>query len=187
MKKIENTKLKSFTARDLCQTALFTALIAACAQVSFPLPGGIPVTLQTFAVMLAGIVLGAKKGTLAVLIYILLAAIGIPVLSNMTGGLGIVFGRTGGFILSFPIMTVITGFAESRRNKLLLAAGLISAVIVNYISGTVYFSLLTGSGLRTAFMVCVLPFIAGDAVKMVMAAVFGRSLKAILKKTGMSV
>ena len=96
---MQNRK-SSLSVTDLCYIALFTALIAVLAQISIPLPGGVPLTLQTLAVPLAGIVLGPRRGTFSTLLYVLLGAIGIPVFANFTGGLGIVLGVTGGFIIS---------------------------------------------------------------------------------------
>ena len=180
-----------FSVRELCYMALFTALIAACAQISIPLPTGVPITLQTFAIMLAGIILGAKKGTISALIYVLLAMVGVPVLAHFTGGAGVVFGMTGGFILSFPIMPLIIGLfnkiGEVKNNKLLLPIGLVSAVIVNYICGMIYFSIFTSSSLMVAFTACVLPFILGDTAKIVLAIVLGKNVKHVLKKEGATI
>jgi len=166
--------------------ALFTALIAACAQISIPLPTGVPITLQTFAIMLAGIILGAKRGTIATLVYVLLAIVGTPVLANFTGGAGIVFGITGGFILSFPIMPLTIGLfnkaGEDKSNKLLLPVGTVLAVIVNYICGMSYFSIFTSSSLVVAFSACVLPFILGDTAKVFIAIAIGKKVKIILNK-----
>jgi biotin transport system substrate-specific component len=183
-------KMKLST-RDLCCMAIFTALIAACAQISIPLPTGVPITLQTFAIMLAAIILGAKKGTISVIVYVLLAVTGVPVLANLTGGAGVVFGMTGGFILSFPIMPLIIGLfnkaSEAKNVKFLLPLGLITAVTVNYICGMIYFSLFTSSSLMVAFTACVLPFILGDIAKMVLAIVLGKSVKLVLKRTGATI
>jgi len=166
--------------------ALFTALIAACAQISIPLPTGVPITLQTFAIILAGIILGAKKGTIATLVYVLLAMLGAPVLANFTGGAGIVFGITGGFVLSFPVMPLFIGLfrkaGEDKNNKLLLPIGTVFAVIVNYICGMIYFSIFTSSSLIVAFTACVLPFILGDIAKIFIAITLGKKVKIILNK-----
>ena len=98
---MEKTKTKSkIEIRDICYIAIFTAIIAVMAQISIPLPGGVPLTLQTLAVPLAGIILGAKRGTMSTIIYILLAMAGVPVLAGFSGGAGVVFGVTGGFIIS---------------------------------------------------------------------------------------
>jgi biotin transport system substrate-specific component len=180
-----------FSVRDLCYMALFTALIAACAQISIPLPTGVPLTLQTFAIMLAGIKKKKKKGTISVLMYVLLAVMGVPILANFTGGAGVVFGMTGGFVLSFPIMALIIGLSDKlsniKTNKFLLPIGLVTAVIVNYICGMIYFSIITSSSLMAAFIACVLPFILGDIAKMVLAVALGKSVKLVLKKTGATI
>ena len=105
----KTTKISKINVRDFCYISAFTAIIAVMAQISIPLPAGVPLTLQTLAVPLAGIVLGAKRGCVSTLLYVLLAAVGVPVLANMTGGIGYVFGITGGFIISFPVMALLSG------------------------------------------------------------------------------
>ena len=96
----------------MCHISIFAAIIAVCAQVSLPMPYGVPLTLQTFAIQLAGVVLGPKKGALAALVYITLGAVGVPVFAGFTGGMGIVLGVTGGFILSFPLLALLAGIGS---------------------------------------------------------------------------
>ena len=188
-KQSEVTKVSGFSAigaRDICYIAIFTAVIAVMAQISIPLPGGVPLTLQTLAVPLAGIVLGAKRGTLSTVIYILLAAIGIPVLANMTGGIGTVLGMTGGFIISFPFMAFLSGLVADRGVKSLVYwTGLLGGVIVNYVIGTVWFVFVSGSTLMTALAACVLPFIPTAVIKLVLSGLFGDALKKSMKKAGL--
>ena len=119
------TSHTTFTAKDLCQTGIFTALIVVCSQLSIPMPAGVPMTLQTFIIPLAGIVLGAKRGTIATCIYVLLGAVGLPVFAGFAGGLGILFGMTGGFILSFPLMALFAGLGSRRDKKSMTILGLI--------------------------------------------------------------
>ena len=97
-------KKKIFTIQELCIIGLTTALICVIAPFSFPMPLGVPMTLQSFIIALMAIILGSKRGATATLIYILLGAFGLPVFSNFTGGWQCLIGPTGGFILSFPIM-----------------------------------------------------------------------------------
>ena len=123
MKDMKSSKI--FTVRELCYISIFVAIISICAQIQIPMPHGVPMTLQTFAIMLAGVVLGAKNGTVAALIYILLGAFGAPVFSSFSGGLGIVFGRTGGFILSFPLLALAAGIGASKEKRFWLALWLI--------------------------------------------------------------
>ena len=91
MEKEKSVTRQTTNVKDICYIAIFTAIIAIMAQISIPLPGGVPLTLQTLAVPLAGIILGAKRGTLSTLVYILLAMVGVPVLAGLSGGIGVVF------------------------------------------------------------------------------------------------
>ena len=97
------------STKTMIITAMFAAVIAVLAQIAFPLPSGVPVTLQTFAVALTGVVLGAKLGTISTFIYILLGAVGVPVFSGFNGGLGAIVGKTGGFIWGFLFLAFFAG------------------------------------------------------------------------------
>ncbi|WMJ84847.1 biotin transporter BioY [Oscillospiraceae bacterium LTW-04] len=173
---------KKLSVRDLCFIGIFTAVIVVLAQISIPMPYGVPMTLQTFAIPLAGIVLGARKGALSTLTYILLGAFGVPVFAGFTGGLGIVFGPTGGFILSFPLMALAAGIGSECNNNTGLVCGLIAGAVINYICGMLMFSLVTSRSLTTAFVACVLPFIPTSIIKMVLAAILGVKVKHVLEK-----
>ncbi|MDR3281287.1 MAG: biotin transporter BioY [Synergistaceae bacterium] len=161
---------------DICHIGLFTALTVVMAQISIPMPLGVPMTMQTFAISLAGVMLGAKKGFLSTLIYVMLGIIGIPVFASFTGGLGIVLGPTGGFIISFPLMAWLIGFG-SDKGKWPLVAGIAAGTVVNYIVGMIFFTAVTGKGLDIAFTACVLPFIPTSIVKAVAAGVVGIKIK----------
>ena len=100
----------NFKTLDLCMIGVVTAVIVIMAQISIPMPLGVPMTMQTFAITLAGIILGSKKGAVASLIYVLLGAVGVPVFANFSGGYQLLVGPTGGFIISFPIMAFIIAF-----------------------------------------------------------------------------
>ncbi|MCL2095403.1 MAG: biotin transporter BioY [Oscillospiraceae bacterium] len=179
------------TIRNICYISLFAAAIAVCAQIIIPMPA-VPFTLQTFAVPLAGIILGAKKGTLAVLVYILLGMTGVPVFAGFRGGFGVIFGATGGFILSFPVMALIAGIFSDLQNKfklklknirlriLFLACGLILGAGLNYICGLLFFCYITSRSLGEAFALCVTPFLLPDTLKIILAGGIGVSVRNIL-------
>ncbi|MBQ3790095.1 MAG: biotin transporter BioY [Lachnospiraceae bacterium] len=174
------------TTLDLCLTAIFTAIIAILAQISIPMPAGVPMTLQTLAVPLAGIVLGAKRGTISTLLYVLLAAIGVPVLAGLTGGIGAVFGMTGGFIFSFPLMALAAGLVANRGTKSpLLWLGLVLGAVINYAVGTVWFMFVTGTAFGAAFAACVLPFIPTSIIKILLAGLLGTLLRKTLVRAGL--
>ena len=172
---------KQMSVRDLCFIGIFTAIIMTVGQLSIPMPYGVPMTLQTLIIPIAGIVLGAKKGTLATIVYILIGTVGLPVFSGFKGGLGVTFGPTGGFILSFPIIALLAGLG-ARNNKLTLAAGLVAGASVNYICGMLMYSFVMSCSLQVAYTACVLPFIPVTVVKMILSGVLGISIKNILIK-----
>ncbi|MGL4990562.1 MAG: biotin transporter BioY [Sarcina sp.] len=164
--------------RDLVLCAIFAAIIAILAQISIPLPGGVPLTMQTLGIGLAAIILKSKRAFFAVLIYVLMGAIGIPVFANFTGGIGIILGPTGGFIIAFPIMAFIIGLFSERTNKRYLEfIGFSIGTIFTYIIGTVQFSLVTGDSLYKGLLLCVVPFVITDLVKGVMVSILGETLK----------
>ncbi len=184
---MEKAKTESkVNVKDYCYIAVFTAIIAVMAQISIPLPGGVPLTLQTLAVPLAGIVLGAKRGTISTLLYVLLAIFGAPVLANMTGGIGCVFGITGGFILSFPIMAFVSGLVSEKGVKSpVYWLGLLGGVLINYLIGTLWFVFAAESTFMAAITACVLPFIPTAILKLVLSGVIGDALKKTMRRAGL--
>ena len=170
--------------KDICLVGMFTALIVVCSQLSIPMPAGVPMTLQTFIIPLAGIVLGAKRGTIAACIYLLLGAVGLPVFAGFTGGIGILFGITGGFLLSFALQAFFAGLGSRSDHKVKTAAGLIIGAVLNYIVGMIMFAALTDTGMGYAFTACVLPFIPTSVIKIVLAEILGLQMKKLLRRAG---
>lgn len=165
--------------QDICMIALCTAVIAIMAQISIPMPLGVPMTMQTFAITLAAVVLGSKKGFISSLIYVLLGMIGIPVLAGFSGGIQHIVGPTGGFLISFPIMAYIIGLGVDKfkdvKGGFILC--IILGTIVNYIIGVLMFCILTDSSVTIGFTACVLPFIPTAIIKAVLAAVIGLQIR----------
>lgn len=176
---------KKVSVQELCYIGIFAVIIMVSAQLRIPMPYGVPMTLQTLAIPLAGIVLGTRNGTLSVVVYLLLGAFGLPVFSGFSGGLGALAGPTGGFLLSFPFMAMMAGMGAGKQNKGWLAAGLLSGTMINYLCGMVFYRVITSSSLMTAFVVCVLPFIPTAVVKMILAGMIGKNLKTALLKSGL--
>ena len=169
---------QKFSISDISRMAIFAAFIAVCAQVAIPL-GPVPQTLQTWAIMLAGLVLGAKHGTMAVVVYVLLGAAGAPVFAVFGGGIGHIMGPSGGYILSFPIMATLVGLAAKRGNKIWIFCGVISALAINFLSGALYFAAVTQNNLHTAFIVVVMPFLPNAAVQIVVLTTFGKRIQTL--------
>jgi len=170
-----NNNLRSYI-KDICQIGIFTAVIVICAQIAIPLPGGVPMTLQVWGILLAGILLGPKNGSLAVLIYVLLGAVGAPVFAGLSGGLGIILGPSGGFILSFPIMALAAGLGANRGGKF-LSIGIASAIIVNFANGMLYFAFVTGSNLTVSFSAAVAPFLPAALLQIIVLSAVGVRLR----------
>ena len=164
--------------KNIIYCAMFATITAILAQISIPLPGGVPLTLQTFAVSLAGIILGSKRGFISILVYVLMGCFGIPVFAGFTGGVGIVAGVTGWFIISFPIMAFIIGLVcERTDNKIFIFLGMVLGSIVNYAIGAVQFAIVANSTLYNAFLVSVLPFILVGLIKALLATIVGSIIK----------
>ncbi len=173
-----------YSTKDLCMIGIWAAIIVIMAQIAIPMPMGVPMTMQTFGVTLAALILGPKKGAMASLIYVLLGAIGIPVYANFTGGIHILFGPTGGFLISFPIMAYIIGLgAEYKSSSIsLYVSGIVVGTIVNYIIGCIMFCLVTSSSMGVAITACVVPFIPTAIIKAMVAGILGCKIKQRLVK-----
>jgi len=163
MKNMITRTKERIKTRDITVIAFFVALTAICAQIAIPMPGGVPMSLQTWAVLFSGIFLGSKKGALAILIYVLLGAIGIPVFANFGAGIGRILGPGGGFILSFPLMSYIAGLGlevkAEKKSKIILLVALTTAIIANFLCGMVFFTFIMEVSFGVAFATVVLPFI----------------------------
>lgn len=170
--------------QDLCLIGLFVALICVLAQVSIPMPYGVPMTLQTFIIPLGGILLGARRGTIAALVYVLLGAVGVPVFAGFSGGLGIVFGVTGGFIISFPLMPLLAGIGAKHGSQPAMLLGLFGGALLNYIVGMLWYSAMTGNSLQMAFVACVLPFIPTALIKIALIDLIGARCRKLLLRAG---
>ena len=174
-----------FSVRDMALSALFAALIAVCSWIS--VPSAVPFTLQTFGVFMAAGLLGGKRGTVSVLIYILLGAAGIPVFSGFKGGAGVLAGSTGGYIVGFLFTALIMWLfeAKARNRKYRLPISMAVGLLACYAFGTAWFMVVyardSGSiGLITALSWCVFPYIIPDALKILLAAVMTRRLRPLI-------
>lgn len=164
-------------ARDIVYIALFAALTAALAlfpPINLPVVG-VPITAQSMGVMLAGALAGAKRGGLALLLFIVLVAIGLPVLAGGRGGFGILLGPSGGFLLSWPIAAFVIGWLFDRHGgnpafPLAIAYLAAGGIAIIYLAGIPWIAFTAKIPLAKAF-VGSMPFIPGDLVKVVLTAV----------------
>lgn len=165
--------------KEIIICGLFAAITSVLSQISIPLPfTTVPLTMQVFAVAVTGIVLGAKRGTIAISIYLLLGAVGIPVFANMSGGIGVLFGATGGFLIGCPMMAYIIGKGSEKNLSLLnIILHMLFGLIILYISGIIMFSVVTKMGIYESIMACVVPFVGVDFIKLGLATTVGISVK----------
>lgn len=166
--------------------AIFAGVMAVCSWISIPYI--VPFTLQTFGVFLAVGVLGGKRGTLSVLIYILLGAIGLPVFAGFSGGIGSILGTTGGYIIGFLFSALVMWGMEAAFGKKLWvrALSMVSGLLVCYAFGTAWFMFMyartSGAvGLGTVLGWCVIPFIIPDLVKIALALLLCKRLAKLIR------
>lgn len=174
----------------MVQIALFAAIIAICSWIQIPLT--VPFTLQTFAVFCTLGILGGKNGTISVLLYIILGAVGVPVFAGFSGGVGVLLGTTGGYIIGFLFTALlywaITHFFGDKLPVMISAMAL--GLVVCYAFGTAWFMLVyartTGAvGLMTALGWCVFPFILPDCVKIALAILLAKRIpKHLVRSNG---
>ena len=169
--------MKNSRLTQIVFIGLFAALIAVCSQIQ--IPGPVPFTLQTFAVFLTAGLLGGKRGTVSVLVYILLGAVGLPVFAGFKGGPTILVGLTGGYILGFVLSMVIFVLFEillkDKAKKMIpLGISMVLGLIVCYAFGTAWFMVVYTNtkepiGFLAALSLCVFPFIIPDIIKIALA------------------
>ena len=179
------------TTHDLVLCALCAAVTCVLAPLSVPLAGEVPISLATFAVLLSGILLGAKLGGLSQLIYVLLGSVGVPVFAGWTGGIGITMGVTGGYIIGYIPMAFIVGLIYYRYGRnasgvlkyTVMFIAMVLATAVLYIFGTAWFMAQTGMTLGASLAACVIPFLPGDLIKIVAVMLVSVPIEAALKRT----
>ena len=171
---------KKVSVEKITSIGLFTALLCILSPFSLPI-GPVPISLCTFFVMLSGIVLGWKLGTSSVILYILLGGIGLPVFSSFSGGVGVLIGPTAGYIFGYIPLALCAGISSNK--KLWSQVGLlILGNIILYVIGTCWYMIVANQTIVRALVVCIVPFLFGDGVKIICAIVIGATVKKELQK-----
>lgn len=171
---------KKVSTKTLVMAGMFTAVLAVLSQISIPMPSGVPVTLQTFGVALCACVLGWKFGTASVLIYLLLGAVGVPVFAGFHGGVGAIVGSTGGFLIGFLPMALLTGLCKPAKNKIGTAAASAAGLAVCHLLGILQFMFLMKMGFVEAALLVSVPYLVKDIVSVVLAFMIGTAVKKAL-------
>lgn len=174
---------KIFSTVSLVFMALCAAITCILAPLSIPI-GPVPISLTNLVIFFSAYLLGWKRGTLTYLVYLLIGFAGLPVFSGFTGGIGKLAGPTGGYLTGFIFTAAICGvFIEKFHAKIVMCVvGMILGMIVAYALGTAWFCLSTETGVMAALGICVFPFIIGDIIKMIIAAIVGPLVAKQLKR-----
>lgn len=177
-------KSKGFSTQKIVLTGMLAAVMAVMSQIQFPLPSGVPVTMQTFAMALAGYVLGWRYGLASTAVYILLGAVGVPVFAGFAGGLGFTTSPAGGYIWGFLPMVALCGLGYEKRKYVYLVVLSLLGLASCHLLGVIQFSIVTGMGAREAFVLASLPYLVKDVVSLVGAYIVAKAIRAGMRSAG---
>jgi len=172
-------KTERQSLRGMVYASMFGALTALGAYIIIPMPP-VPITLQTFFLYIAGALLGGYLGALSQVVYILLGVIGLPVFAGGKAGLGVIFGPTGGYLVGFILAAYLVGKMVGARPKpgfLWVTAAMVAGTVALYALGVLQLMVVAKLSLTKALAVGVVPFLIGDAVKIVLATLITRKVR----------
>ncbi len=185
---VESYRSSRTASLTLC--GLFAAIMAVCSIITVPLGfTPVPINLGTLGVFLAGGILGRKYGTISIAVYVILGAVGIPIFAGFKGGLGVLAGPTGGYIIGYILAAFVVGLIVDfflkddfgiGKQYLICVIAMVAGLFVCYLLGTIWFIVSTGTGVWASLVACVFPFLPGDALKIVAATLLVRRLRIIL-------
>ncbi|MBS6397577.1 MAG: biotin transporter BioY [Clostridiales bacterium] len=175
---------QSDTTRKMIMAGMMTAVVAVMSQIQFPLPSGVPVTMQTFAVALCAYVLGWKYGLVSTFIYILVGAVGVPVFAGFSGGISFAVSPTGGYIWGFLPMAALCGLGSESRNKLRLYLFSLLGLAACHLFGSVQLAVTAGLSPLAAFAVGSAPYLVKDVICMAAAYWLSGAIRRALQASG---
>ena len=178
--------------QDITLIAVMAAFLCIAGPLTVPV-GPVPLSLATFAVYLAGAILGWKRGTAAVALYLLIGIAGVPVFSAFSGGFQKLAGVTGGYLVGYLFCAAITGLGvdepgrqQNQYSVPLAVVRMIAGTVVLYAFGTAWFVIQTGKAISAALGLCVLPFLPGDALKITAASLVASPVRKAIKNSAVS-
>ena len=157
------------STKTIVTVGMFTAVLSVLSILAIPMPSGVPVTLQTFAMAICGYVLGWKRGTAATLLYILVGTVGIPVFAGMTGGPNRLIGPTGGFIWGFIFLTMLCGLAAMQRNILCRIIIGLAGLAICHVLGALQYAVVASVPLPASFLTVSVPYLIKDVISVLAA------------------
>lgn len=172
--------------RTMVMISLMAAVTCILGPLSLAIPiSPVPITLTNLAVYFSIYVLGGKRGTISLLIYLLIGLVGVPVFSGFTGGPAKLLGPTGGYLIGFIFMAMICGlFIDRTENRILQLIGMCLGTAVCYLFGTAWLAKVAGMSFGAALSAGVIPFIPGDLAKIVLALIIGSTIRERLRQAG---
>lgn len=185
--------MRSQKTIQMAEIALMSAVLCVLAPFTIPIPiSPVPLSLATFAVYLAGVLLGAKKGTACVMIYLLLGMVGLPVFSGLSGGVGVLLGPTGGYLVGYIPCVFVTGrllehggtVGQKKQRVVWYAFAMALGTILCYVLGTAWFMFVMDGTytVSQALLVCVVPYLVFDMVKILAVAAIAVPIRKILRR-----
>ena len=175
--------MRTMTTKMLALCAVFAALTAVCSQVQIPL-AVIPINLALFSVHLCALLMKKQYAALSMLVYLLMGLVGLPVFVGFQGGAGVLFGRTGGYIIGYVASAFLTALLVEHWGRAWWkeALSIMAGVAACYSLGTAWYMALTGSSLWVGLSYCVFPFLPGDVVKIALAVMLAGRLEKPLRR-----
>ena len=169
---MNKTKIKKIAV-----SALFTAVIAACAWVSIPTPLGVNLAFSLFGVCLTAFCLDLKSAMASVVVYITLGAIGLPVFSQFNGGPGVLFGLSGGFVWGFILATVICSVSKKAKKKIIKYLLIVLVVVACHAVGVAQYYIVSGNNMWLSFLTASFPFLLKDILIVFLAEFVSKKIK----------
>lgn len=169
------------STKTIVMVGMFTAVLGVLSILKIPMPSGVPITLQTFAVALCGYVLGAKRGTASTVIYVLLGAVGVPIFAGMSAGPAVLFGYTGGFIWGFIFMTLLCGVGIRWKNPVAAVLMGILGLAVCHLLGVIQYAVVAKTTLWGSFLLVSVPYLLKDVISVVGAYVVALAVRRALR------
>lgn len=183
--------MKSQKTMQMAEIALMSAVLCVISPFTIPVPASsVPLSPALFGVYLAAVLLGVKKSALSVFIYLLLGAVGLPVFSGFSGGIGVLAGPTGGYLVGYLLCAVIVGVVAyvepsgKKRNFVRYALAMLLGMLACYSFGTIWFLLIMKGTYTVAqvLLVCVVPYLLFDMIKIIVATAVVMPIKKILRR-----
>ena len=178
-----STTKSAFTTKRMVEIALITAVICILAPFAIPIPvSPVPISLTNLVIYIAVFILSWNDALFSYIIYLLLGIAGLPVFSGFTGGLGKLAGPTGGYLIGFIFLALIAGLFVDKfpKNRILAVVGMLIGMAITYIFGTEWLAIQLKMSFVAALSVGVIPYLAGDAVKIIIAIIVGPVLRSRL-------